>query len=264
MKVTTDLHIHTELSECAKPGATLENYLVKCREYGITTMGIADHTWAGELNRDCGWANWYKRQTLEKILNLRNELPETGDVRVLIGCEVEYLGDGVVGMTDEARVLFDFVLLPASHFHQWGFTVPEDFKNSSVQTVQDLLRKRFLEVCNIKCITGICHPFIPFGFFDHEAEIISGISDEQFTECFEAAAEGGLSIEIHHHAACSKIALDGKFSSEYVRMLSIAKKCGCVFYFGSDAHHPDKLKNYDHMGAFAAACGITEADLLVI
>ena len=264
MNVTCDLHIHTNLSICAKPEATVEAYLDLCQENGITTIGLANHCWAGPMPRSCGWADWYSKQSMESILALRNQ-KSIHDIRILIGCESEYLGAGVVGMTKEAASQFDYVLIPASHFHQWGFTVPGDFAGSQPQTVRDLLRRRFIEVAGLEIATGIAHPFIPFGFFEIEEEIISGITDKAYEECFRVAAAANISVEIHHHAVFSQIRPnDNGFSSEYVRMLTIAKACGCIFHFGSDAHHPSNFKGHERMGQFAEACGITEDDLLKI
>jgi len=39
MKITSDLHIHTNLSLCADSGATMENYLAECGKKGIKASG---------------------------------------------------------------------------------------------------------------------------------------------------------------------------------------------------------------------------------
>ena len=54
------------------------------------------------------------------------------------------------------------------------------------------------------------------------------------------------------------------FSSLYLTMHTIARECGCKFFFGSDAHHPNEMKGYQAMAKFAEACGIGESNLLVL
>ena len=49
------------------------------------------------------------------------------------------------------------------------------------------------------------------------------------------------------------------------RIYKIAKQCGCKFYFGSDAHHPDALDRAK--GIFERAVdllGLTEDDRFII
>ena len=45
--------------------------------------------------------------------------------------------------------------------------------------------------------------------------------------------------DMHIHSFLSSCSNDPKQSPEAI--LEYAKKCGCKFYLGSDAHHPDAL-----------------------
>ena len=75
--------------------------------------------------------------------------------------------------------------------------------------------------------------------------------------CFKLAKENNKAIEVH---AClfrkgTKHNDDG-ISPSYLRMLSVAKECGCKFFLGTDAHsvdgflgtHAKLLKACDYLG----------------
>ena len=268
MKVTSDLHIHTNLSLCAEPDATVERYLALWAENDVRTIGFSNHCWAGHIpfpNGVCPGVDWYKAQPVERALTIRKQLPkDTGSKRILIGCEVEYIGSGIAGIDKDTAKLFDYVLVAANHFHMTGLTVPSDLVSGGTDAIRELLYRRFNEAAALEFATGIVHPFIPYGFSDIETEIISGFTDQQYRNSFSAAASCRISVEIHRDAVESRIAEDKNgFSSEFIRMLTIAGECGCTFHFGSDTHgiiNPD----YERMGRFAALCGITSDDILVI
>ena len=52
------------------------------------------------------------------------------------------------------------------------------------------------------------------------------------------AAEVGVGIEIN---SCSMMYTPEE-EGDILRIYRIAKECGCKFYCGSDAHHPEKFK----------------------
>ena len=45
MKVTHDFHIHTNLSLCAEQDTTVEYYVRRAEEIGLTKIGFANHFW---------------------------------------------------------------------------------------------------------------------------------------------------------------------------------------------------------------------------
>lgn len=52
MKITHDFHIHTALSSCAQPSATLESYLAHAKRLGLKKIGFADHYWDEKVSAD--------------------------------------------------------------------------------------------------------------------------------------------------------------------------------------------------------------------
>jgi histidinol phosphatase-like PHP family hydrolase len=259
--IDRDLHVHTNLSLCAKSKATVENCLAAAEKQGITSIGFANHCWAGEMPH----ANsWYRAQNVEHVLSIRDQLPDdTRGLRILIGCETEYIGNGIAGLNKDLAERFDFVWVPANHFHQKGFVVPEELGSGGPKEVSELLYRRFMEAVDLGFARGIVHPFIPLGFLEGEAEILDGISDVQYENCFKAAASAGTAIEINaYNGNCKTRTAANGFSSLYLRIHTIARECGCKFFFGSDAHHPDAIAGYDRIAAFAESCGIDDNNLL--
>ena len=261
--ITCDLHVHTNISRCGDAAATVESCLEAAKKQNLKTIGFADHCWAAQLP---GESPWYKGQDIEHVLKIKKQLPgNISGIRVLVGCETEFIGNGICGLNKELASSFNFVLLPANHFHQRGFVVPEDLGASGAKAVSELLYKRFMETTELGFGTGIVHPFIPLSFLEWEADILGSISETQYESCFKAAALAELAIEINTYTAENKTCMvENGFSSLYLKMHTIARESGCKFFFGSDAHHPDKICGYEKMVKFAGACGIDETMLLVL
>ena len=255
-----DLHTHTNLSFCAKPDATLENYLALCAGEGITTLGIANHFWDAQVP---GASGWYAEQNFVHVNTLRARIPtERYGVRVLIGCETEYCGHGKLGISRETAKLMDFVLVPTLHTHMKGFTVPADIHTPA--QYRAIMLDRTIEVAKMGIATGIAHPFCPLGCPDTQATI-AGIPDDDFVRCFTACAENGVALEINPDIFAQKMTKDSDgYPKEYRRMFILARECGCKFFAGCDAHTPERFLVHDAIRDFARACGIGEEQVFVI
>ena len=204
-------------------------------------------------------SDWYRPQNVPHVLSLRQELAGVTipGTRLLFGCETEYIGNGVVGLTPEHAALFDFVLVPASHIHMEGFVRPEGMTQSD--DLRKLLIDRFLEVCEIDFAFGIPHPFVPVGFDDRAEELLAGIPDRLFEECFHAAAEKRKSVELNLSCLSD---LPAGAVREYERLMTIARQCGCRFHVGSDAHERKGFREelFRAGAEFARRCGIALPD----
>jgi HisJ family histidinol phosphate phosphatase len=261
MIATHDIHVHTHLSSCCKDEeSTPQNLIKAASEKGYKLLGFADHMWNNPAYEP---SNWYRPQNLEHLLKIKQEIPaDTMGVKVLVGCETEYCGNGVIGISSEVAGMLDFVLVPMSHLHMRGFVLPDrDYKNIEVAK---LMVGYFKEVLGLGIATCIAHPFQPLGFKDADG-ILNCISDDEFSECFSMAAEKGVSIEIN--AACFREAhgiFDDTYHDEsFIRIFKIAKKCGCFFHFGSDAHSMINFrKRKDIMEMVSSQIGIEEKDIL--
>ena len=264
--ITIDLHVHTCLSRCAKSEATVDSYIAAAEKQGLKTICFTNHCWATQMP---GMNDWYKGQDIDHVMKIKEQIPkDTKGIRILVGCETEYIGNGIAGLNRELAECFDFVLIPANHFHMKGFTVPRDLGSGGPKEVSELLYRRFMEAACLGFGTAIAHPFIPLGFSEHEgyppgweADILNGISDTMYENCFRAAASAGLAIEINIDTLLRPAA---NISALYSGIYTIARECGCKFTFGSDAHHPDNMTGYEKAKEFAEACGITDDQVFVV
>jgi len=110
--------------------------------------------------------------------------------------------------------------------------------------------------------TGFAHPLYPI-CAPWQQEILDGISDETLRECYTLAAENNKSIEIHACVYQNTVELDDEgLSPTYIKMLRVAKECGCKFHFGSDAHEPPMfIGSHARLERAAERAGITQDDL---
>jgi hypothetical protein len=88
-------------------------------------------------------------------------------------------------------------------------------------------------------------------------DTIAALPEDEMRRLFAKAAQLGVGIELN--------ADDVKYADEYVDVLfrpyRIAKECGCKFYLGSDAHHPNELEKAPAVFESAVAeLGLTEED----
>jgi len=259
VKIDHDVHIHTNLSSCSHdPTMDASAVIDRAARLGLGTVGFANHLWDRAVD---GASDWYAPQDLDHVLSIREQIPaETRGIRVLVGCETEYCGGGKVGISPAAAERLDYVLIPHSHFHMPGFTVPADL--SAPDDVARLLVRRFVEVLDLQLATGIAHPFLTLGFETTLGDILSRISDEQFSDCFGRAAEARVSIEVHREMFPGPDGAEKGFDDEtFLRILSLAKRAGCFFHFTSDAHHIDTMDTVLGLEPYTEALGITPEDI---
>jgi len=254
--VDHDLHVHTHLSSCCyDASSTPANLVARAAAAGLRTLGIADHTWDVRVP---GASHWYRSQTAERLEQTRRQLPaDTQGVRVLVGCETEYCGDGLVGITRETAATLDYVLVPASHFHMEGLVRPAGL--DAPADVARLLVERFDEAAALDVVTGVAHPFLPLGFEDDTDEIIAIIPDAQFAESFGRAAERGVSIEVTLGFFPQLREWEpANFHDEtFLRVLTLAREAGCLFHFASDSHRLAGVGACRALEPYARQIGIT-------
>lgn len=259
MKIPHDLHVHTYLSDCCgdrehqRPAAILK----LAEEMGVGTIGFADHVW---VNPDLEPSDWYRPQDETQIERLRADLAQfTSSVRPLVGCEAEMLGPGRIGLTPEFARTLDYVLLSCSHLHMAGF-VDQPASEAPVDIAKHLLNF-FRAGVTSGIPTSIAHPFLPLGRIQHLDAIVASVPDEEFLDAFGLAAGHGVALEVTVGFVAAPTG--GRFSEETpVRFLSLAKKAGCKFTFGSDAHDPEGQKQLPKLERLVEAVGITEEDVL--
>lgn len=264
MKITSDIHIHTNLSSCAREDATLERYIERAKGSNLRVLGFANHLWDSAVE---GASNWYSPQTVEHVLRLKEQIPANGEVdgiKVLFGCETEFTHEGKICLAEENFELFDYILLPHSHTHM-KVVVPQDRISDEKDHAKYLMDSFMSAVTHplSKKIVSIAHPFVPGTKYDIYNRIQSLIPNSYLFEAFSAAREAGIAIEMNGSCLIYMSNIDIP-KSEYVRIYSIANECGCKFTYGSDSHDTESDRKLGVVEKFLDLCEIKEHDMLTL
>lgn len=264
MKIRSDIHIHTNLSSCAQPNATLEEYIEGAQRDKLEVLGFSDHLW--DSDKIEGVSGWYRPQNVSHVLELKEKLPESREIdgiKILFGCETEFTHESKLCLAEENMEHFDYILVPHSHTHM-NVVVPRE-RIDTLEKHAKYLMESFLNLVNHPLshkITTIAHPFVPGTRFDIYNQTQALIPDSYFKEAFMAAKEKGIAIELNGSCLLDK-SESGLANCEYARIYTIAKECGCRFTYGSDSHSTvSDLRNIQAVERFFDICGITEADML--
>ncbi len=262
IKINHDLHVHTFISACSKdeqarPPAMIE----QARRQDLEIIGFADHLWDASVE---GASSWYTPQDVANLLQIRDQIPEdTQGVKVLVGCETEYRGNGMVGISPATAEKLDFVLIPFTHFHMGQF-MAEPAEIATPDAFAKTVVRRFQEVVDLGLATGLAHPFMLCGYKEQSDDILGRISDATFADCFGRAAQRGVSIEIHpgYFPGIQGPDSDGYHDETFLRILSIAKQSGCYFHLSSDTHRLDGIGKVHQLAPYLAQLDITNDDIL--
>ncbi len=258
MNIRHDLHLHTTLSTCGKPGATPEAYIAIAKEKGLSTIGLCDHVWDTAVSPAIN--TFYTGQDMEHVLSL--SLPKADGIRILRGCEAELDKNNVLGLSEEAAKKLDYVL--CVHSHSQHPEVIEASVRKDPKKLADILCERFsvlVEHPMSKYITAIAHPFFPSGNRDNFDEVLFRISDDRLEDLFADAVYKNIAIEINA-ASFASYPVKSIHRSEMFRIYETAKECGCKFIFGSDCHNPEIYdERYAYLAQVADLLELTEADL---
>lgn len=253
-----DIHLHTWLSSCCAakdahhPGPMLEI----AAEMGLHTVGFADHVWA---NPELSPSPWYAPQGPGQADLLRGELAGVStSLRVLVGCEAETVAPGQFGIDKAFAETLDFVLLAASHFHMREFVAQPE--SDSPRHLARHMMDFFRSAAASGLATAIAHPLLPLGYFEVFDRAVETISGGEFQDAFGLAREKGVALEI----TLAYIPGDNRVHSieTPVRILEEARRAGCFFTLGSDAHSPGRQKKLPDLDLLAAPAGITGQHIL--
>jgi len=235
-----DLHIHSNISTCSRdPGQTSERILRYAVENGLDTICLTDHFWDEAVP---GPSTWYEKQNYPWISQAL-PLPQAEGVRFLFGCETELRKDLTLGLSREKADLFDFIVIPTTHFHFKNFTVAEDDLASPAHRAALWLKR-------LDAVLDMDLPFQKVGFAHLLCHLIAKQDRPQLLETFRLlpeaelrrvftrVAEMGAGVELN---ADDFRLLEKDEEEILLRPFRIARDCGCRFYFGSDAHTVEEL-----------------------
>lgn len=249
-----DYHIHTELSLCSgDPEMTPMRILKYAEENGFSTVCITDHFWDGAIPTKPVFSPFYDVQNFEHI-SRSLPLPLSDKVKMYFGCECEMAMDKTLSITAETMEKLDFIIVPTTHLHMTDYTIPEEkcTLEGRIETYIDRF-EALLQMDLPFHKMGIAHltdSLISPESFDSHIKVIEGVGERIFYDLFSASAEKGIGIELNMDTSLYS---DRDFA-KIMRPYEIAKDCGCLFYLGSDAHHPDAFagmkENFSKMAEY--------------
>ena len=237
MNITHDLHVHTNLSLCAEPSATLENHIANAKKLGLTKIGIANHFWDEAVQPVLN--GWYEKQNVAHVFSLRDEVKKYNNkdgLEILFGCEAEYdpVNHGV-GITEECAEQLDFLIVPNSHTHM---TMPKELYQP-YEKHKEFMINAYREIINSpvsKYITSMAHPFEAVCCPYDNQRVIDIITDDEYRRIFDETAEKGIAVEINVSSMMG-MSREQIEKRSVIRHFRLAKECGCLFTFGSDTHN---------------------------
>ena len=270
MKVQHDIHTHTRLSLCAQPSATLDYYIRSAKKLGLNTVGLSDHLWDSAIPFPAGMhhasygeggCDWYRAQDLSHIRELLPELnaADREGIRFFFGAEVEYCQGRGAAITMEHAETLDYLIVPNSHTH----LAMDRALYEPYQKHADFMLRAAMDIAaapTAQFVTTLVHPFDPVACPYRRDYVWDCLRDSQLTEAFQALAESGIAAEIN--TACfTKCPDDALPNHGLMRILAVAKACGCKFTFGSDSHAEGEEDTILRAGKIADILGLTENDL---
>ncbi len=250
-----DLHIHSYLSSCSKDKNQNPKTIIKYAEdYNLNTICLTDHFWDGKV---LGASLWYIPQNFRHISKAK-PLPQSDGIRFLFGCEAEVTKNNVLGISKGVIDQLDFIVIPTNHFHMRGFTVSKK-DGKSVSAMAKNWIERLDHVLNMDLPfnkIGIAHLACPSMAPKNEliGDTINAIPTDEMYRLFKKAKQVGVGIELNADDLLFKYA----DSDIMLKPFRIAKECGCKFYLGSDAHHPEFL--YSSKELFEKAIDLLELE----
>ena len=257
LKIKADWHIHTHFSGCSNDPQ--QNVSVICkiaREMRLEAVGFADHLWQ---NPDkTVWPKDLKETNAEIIDGLRKEIAETaipGGPRVFLGAEAEMIGMDQFSITKEFAESLDFVLMPHNHFQQSYIPKPAV---RSPESYVNLLLERFVSCVKSGLATIMAHPMLPYAAMDLFAPGILDCPEQKMIDVYGFAAERGVFFELN----CDYVLLaeEPDRREAVLRIIHCAKRAGCRFTFGSDAHHPTAFARLLPLADLADEAGLVQED----
>ena len=229
-----DLHIHSQLSLCSRdPEQTPDAILQYAVENGLKTICLTDHYWDENVP---GPSDWYAKQDYAHIAQAL-PLPQTDGIRFLFGCETDLRADMTLGISPAVYDRFDFIVIPTTHLHMDGFTCRGD---EDAEERARLWVSRFDGVLDMELPfhkVGIAHLTCDLMYKHHSEETLGYLTEKDYAPLFRKAAERGVGIELNFPSD----SLTDENRELKLLPYRVAKAEGCKFYFGSDAHHLEKL-----------------------
>lgn len=238
--IDSDLHIHSKISPCSKdPKQSVNEILEYAKKTGLKTICLTNHFWDSDV-KEC--PDWYVGLDYDYICS-EKPLISTDEIDFLFGCETELDKNSKLGIDKAKFDLFDFIVIPTTHFNLVGSAISEN----QVKTVETLAKAW---VSRLEAVLDMDLPFHKVGIAhltctsiarqrEEYLAVLDSIPTKEMERLFTKAARLGVGIELNsRNIKCNK-----DEEQTVLRVYKVAKECGCKFYCGSDSHHPQDFEN---------------------
>ena len=193
-----DLHIHSQISACSNhPEQTTERLLQYAKDNNLSTICLTDHFWDDAVE---GASDWYFPQNYDHISKAK-PLPQAEGIRFLFGCETELDKFLKVGISKEKLPLFDFIIIPTTHFHMKDYTLfleeiatPEARAKAWVKRL-DAVLDMDLPFHKIGFAHLTCSLLAPTAEEYHG--LLTAIPEEEMERLFTKIAQKGAGVELN-------------------------------------------------------------------
>lgn len=238
-----DYHLHTHLSLCSNdPQQTPQSILEYAQKNNLTNLVLTDHYW-DENVPGAQTHGFYGPQNYAHIAQAL-PLPQKENIKFFFGCETDMDKFCTLGVSRPVMDKFDFIVVPTTHLHMVDFTI--DRQDDSLPRRKELYIQRMDKLLDMDLPfekIGIAHltcSLMAPGEWERHLMLIDSITDEEFTRLFAKAAKRGCGIELNGHDIEFR---EGYDAERLLRPYRIAKREGCKFYLGSDAHSRKELEH---------------------
>jgi histidinol phosphatase-like PHP family hydrolase len=248
LTIEHDLHIHSNLSLCAKPEMTFDNIASAARSRGFTVIGVCDHT--DEVG------DWEREKRLLKNFDLARRAAQASGVRILVGSEVTMSAPGKLSISPDTARQLDYVSVATNHYHLPGVQHPSD---RTARGYADHHLDVLESVCSLERADIVTHPFLS-GFMKDaqfgQEEFFEAIDEERLKELLALLGRRNIRLELNPRVPAER-------TEFFRRVVEMGRDAGVRFSLGSDAHRLSDACFGDFLGAAEAVVelGVTEEDM---
>lgn len=242
-----DLHNHSLVSPCSRDARqNKDGILAYALTNNFSLVGVSDHLWP---------------DTRESIWPSLKELPQSKKCRFLAGAEVDMDMHGQLLLHEDELPNLDYYILALTHIHLVGCVTDPAKTPLSVEDTANYLKERMEKALSMDLPferVGLAHiTWIPMPPGHHVTECLALFSDEEWESFFSRVAKLGMGVELNLHPED----YDHSQLPAILHPYQIAKKMGCKFYLGGDAHHPEDFgKNRKKFEEIVDLLELTEED----